>query len=65
MAVMTGKQPNAVTVGLTEAAEKESVQLERLRDDGSSYKERFKIRCYEVGFNQIATIETIADLLQG
>lgn len=39
MAVMTGKQPNAVTVGLTEAAEKESVQLERLRDDGSSYKE--------------------------
>ncbi|PWA50578.1 oleoyl-acyl carrier protein thioesterase [Artemisia annua] len=64
MAVRTGKQPNAVTVGLTEAAEKESIQLERLRDDGSSYKERFKIRCYEVGFNQTATIETIADLLQ-
>ncbi|GJW62184.1 acyl-ACP thioesterase [Tanacetum coccineum] len=62
---VTGKHPNGVTVGLMESAENERVQLERLRDDGSSYKERFTIRCYEVGFNKTATIETIADLLQG
>ncbi|GJS33039.1 acyl-ACP thioesterase [Tanacetum coccineum] len=61
---VTGKHPNGVTVGLMESAENERVQLERLRDDGSSYKERFTIRCYEVGFNKTATIETIADLLQ-
>nr|GEZ07060.1 oleoyl-acyl carrier protein thioesterase [Tanacetum cinerariifolium] len=40
MAAVTGKHPNGVTVGLMEAAENEMVQLERLRGDGSSYKER-------------------------
>nr|GEZ31758.1 acyl-ACP thioesterase [Tanacetum cinerariifolium] len=64
MAAVTGKHPNGVTVGLMEAAENERVQLKRLRDDGSSYKGRFTIQCYEVGFNKTATIETIADFLQ-
>jgi fatty acyl-ACP thioesterase A len=29
-----------------------------------SYKERFVVRCYEVGINKTATVETIANLLQ-
>ncbi|KAK8611724.1 hypothetical protein V6N13_131767 [Hibiscus sabdariffa] len=35
-----------------------------LTEDGLSYKEKFIIRCYEVGINKTATIETIANLLQ-
>ena len=37
---------------------------DRLTEDGLSYKERFVVRCYEVGINKTATIETIANLLQ-
>ncbi|KAM3683778.1 hypothetical protein ACJW31_12G174400 [Castanea mollissima] len=32
--------------------------------DGLSYKERFIVRCSEVGINKTATVETIASLLQ-
>ncbi|KAJ6824855.1 oleoyl-acyl carrier protein thioesterase 1, chloroplastic-like [Iris pallida] len=36
----------------------------RLVEDGFSYKESFVVRCYEVGINKTATVETIANLLQ-
>lgn len=35
-----------------------------LAEDGKSYKECFIVRCYEVGINKTATVETIANLLQ-
>lgn len=35
-----------------------------LDDSLLSYKENFVIRCYEVGMNRTASIETIANLLQ-
>ncbi|XP_058206687.1 oleoyl-acyl carrier protein thioesterase, chloroplastic-like isoform X2 [Rhododendron vialii] len=35
-----------------------------LTEDGLSYKEKFIVRCYEVGTNKTATVETIANLLQ-
>ncbi|MBA0680733.1 hypothetical protein Goari_012418 [Gossypium aridum] len=40
------------------------LRLGGLTEDGLSYKEKFIIRCYEVGINKTATIETIANLLQ-
>lgn len=40
------------------------LRLGSLAEDGLSYKERFIVRCYEVGFNKTATVETIANLLQ-
>ncbi|XP_031477559.1 oleoyl-acyl carrier protein thioesterase, chloroplastic-like [Nymphaea colorata] len=40
------------------------LRLGCLAEDGLSYKERFIVRCYEVGVNKTATIETIANLLQ-
>ncbi|KAJ9543403.1 hypothetical protein OSB04_023110 [Centaurea solstitialis] len=67
MAVRTDEQP---AVGLAEVeAEAEKRLADRLRmgsltEDGLSYKERFIIRCYEVGINKTATVETIANLLQ-
>ncbi|KAI7727089.1 hypothetical protein M8C21_001702, partial [Ambrosia artemisiifolia] len=40
------------------------LRLGGLGEDGLSYKEKFVIRCYEVGINKTATIETIANLMQ-
>ncbi|KAF3783453.1 Oleoyl-acyl carrier protein thioesterase 2 [Nymphaea thermarum] len=40
------------------------LRLGNLEEDGFSYKERFIVRCYEVGVNRTATIETVANLLQ-
>lgn len=40
------------------------LRLGSLTEDGLSYKERFIVRCYEVGINKTATMETIANLLQ-
>ncbi|CAN6447021.1 unnamed protein product [Victoria cruziana] len=40
------------------------LRLGSLAEDGFSYKERFIVRCYEVGVNRTATIETVANLLQ-
>ncbi|GAV70722.1 Acyl-ACP_TE domain-containing protein [Cephalotus follicularis] len=40
------------------------LRLGSLADDGLSYKEKFIVRCYEVGINKTATVETIANLLQ-
>ncbi|KAL6011302.1 Oleoyl-acyl carrier protein thioesterase 2, chloroplastic [Asimina triloba] len=42
----------------------ERLRLGRLADDGLSYKENFIVRCYEVGINKTATVETMANLLQ-
>ena len=70
MATVTGLHPNGFSVGLKEVEEKEEKSLaDRLRsgsltEDGLSYKERFIVRCYEVGVNKTATVETIANLLQ-
>ncbi|GJV37261.1 oleoyl-acyl carrier protein thioesterase, chloroplastic-like protein [Tanacetum coccineum] len=63
--VMSCKQPNGVTVGLAEERSlAERLRLGGLTEDGLSYKEKFIIRCYEVGINKTATVETIANLLQ-
>ncbi|KAL3616328.1 hypothetical protein CASFOL_039718 [Castilleja foliolosa] len=40
------------------------LRLGSLNEDGLSYKEKFIVRCYEVGLNKTATVETIANLLQ-
>ncbi|XP_062157498.1 oleoyl-acyl carrier protein thioesterase 1, chloroplastic [Alnus glutinosa] len=40
------------------------LRLGSLTEDGLSYKEMFVVRCYEVGINKTATVETIANLLQ-
>ncbi|XP_019178516.1 PREDICTED: oleoyl-acyl carrier protein thioesterase, chloroplastic [Ipomoea nil] len=40
------------------------LRLGSLAEDGFSYREKFIIRCYEVGINRTATVETIANLLQ-
>lgn len=42
----------------------ERLRLGSLTEDGLSYKEKFIVRCYEVGINKTATVETIANLLQ-
>ncbi|KVI12263.1 Acyl-ACP thioesterase [Cynara cardunculus var. scolymus] len=70
VAAVTGHQPNGLAVGVKEVEEeKEKSLADRLRlgsltEDGLSYKERFIVRCYEVGVNKTATVETIANLLQ-
>ncbi|CAI9288346.1 unnamed protein product [Lactuca saligna] len=68
MVVKTDEQPTTVSVGLNEAEEEKSLadklRMGSLTEDGLSYKERFIIRCYEVGINKTATVETIANLLQ-
>jgi len=40
------------------------LRMGSLTEDGLSYKEKFVVRCYEVGINKTATVETIANLLQ-
>ncbi|GAA0174120.1 esterase [Lithospermum erythrorhizon] len=42
----------------------DELRLGSLTEDGLSYKEKFIVRCYEVGINKTATVETIANLLQ-
>lgn len=42
----------------------DGLRLGSLTEDGLSYKEKFIVRCYEVGINKTATVETIANLLQ-
>lgn len=51
-----------VETGLGSLADR--LRLGSLTEDGFSYKERFIVRCYEVGINKTATVETIANLLQ-
>lgn len=53
---------NRVQTGLGSLADR--LRLGSLTEDGLSYKEKFIVRCYEVGINKTATVETIANLLQ-
>lgn len=53
---------NGSTTGSVSLADR--LRLGSLTEDGLSYKENFIVRCYEVGINKTATVETIANLLQ-
>ncbi|KAL4587950.1 hypothetical protein LXL04_000827 [Taraxacum kok-saghyz] len=68
MAVKTDEHPITVSVDVKEAEVEnnlaDKLRMGSLTEDGLSYKERFIIRCYEVGINKTATVETIANLLQ-
>ncbi|KAM7271158.1 hypothetical protein ACFE04_030372 [Oxalis oulophora] len=52
----------------SEEEEEESLanrlRLGSMASDGKSYLEKFIVRCYEVGINKTATVETMANLLQ-
>ncbi|XP_009604399.1 oleoyl-acyl carrier protein thioesterase, chloroplastic-like [Nicotiana tomentosiformis] len=61
MAVATNEQKKEVAY---EPSLADRLRLGSLTDDGLSYKEKFIVRCYEVGINKTATVETIANLLQ-
>ncbi|CAN0915324.1 Oleoyl-acyl carrier protein thioesterase, chloroplastic (Fragment) [Linum grandiflorum] len=50
--------------GSATASLADRLRLGSLTADGLSYKEKFIVRCYEVGINKTATVETIANLLQ-
>ncbi|KAI4988833.1 hypothetical protein ZWY2020_036150 [Hordeum vulgare] len=58
----------AAAVATAEGVERpglaERLRMGSLLEDGLSYKESFIVRCYEVGINKTATVETIANLLQ-
>ncbi|CAI9107402.1 OLC1v1006747C1 [Oldenlandia corymbosa var. corymbosa] len=62
LAVATG-EPNTKQAGF-EPSLADRLRLGSLTEDGLSYKEKFIVRCYEVGINKTATVETIANLLQ-
>lgn len=62
LAVATG-EPNTKQTGF-EPSLADRLRLGSLTQDGLSYKEKFIVRCYEVGINKTATVETIANLLQ-
>ncbi|KAL6978809.1 oleoyl-[acyl-carrier-protein] hydrolase [Sarracenia purpurea var. burkii] len=62
LTVATG-EPKGKDAGL-EKSLGDRLRLGSLMEDGSSYKEKFIVRCFEVGINKTATIETIANLLQ-
>ncbi|KAJ0783332.1 putative oleoyl-[acyl-carrier-protein] hydrolase [Helianthus annuus] len=64
MAVKVDEQRTGVAVDVTEKRLADRLRMGSLTEDGLSYKERFIIRCYEVGINKTATVETIANLLQ-
>ncbi|XP_022771493.1 oleoyl-acyl carrier protein thioesterase 1, chloroplastic-like [Durio zibethinus] len=64
-AVLSGQQQFGTDLGesgLVSLADQ--LRLGSLTEDGLSYKEKFIVRCYEVGINKTATIETIANHLQ-
>ena len=68
-AVDTGVAAAAAAIQSGSEKEKTGISADRLRlgsltEDGLSYKEKFIVRCYEVGINKTATVETIANLLQ-
>ncbi|KAI7743736.1 hypothetical protein M8C21_017705, partial [Ambrosia artemisiifolia] len=66
MAVKVDEQmkKSVVAVDMKEKRLADRLRMGSLTEDGLSYKERFIIRCYEVGINKTATVETIANLLQ-
>ncbi|KAI4326374.1 hypothetical protein MLD38_031696 [Melastoma candidum] len=62
-AALVSERASATDVAATEILA-DRLRLGSLTEDGLSYKEKFIIRCYEVGINKTATVETIANLLQ-
>ncbi|KAL6978810.1 oleoyl-[acyl-carrier-protein] hydrolase [Sarracenia purpurea var. burkii] len=62
LAVATG-EPKGKDAGFQKSLA-DRLRLGSLLEDGPSYKEKFIVRCYEVGINKTATVETIANLLQ-
>lgn len=56
--------PESICSGAASGSLADRLRLGRLTEDGLSYKEKFIVRCYEVGINKTATVETIANLLQ-
>ncbi|KAM1031716.1 hypothetical protein FF1_035456 [Malus domestica] len=68
LAVVSDRGPGSLA-GRVETNTGPVTLADRLRqgsmaEDGKSYKECFIVRCYEVGINKTATVETIANLLQ-
>ncbi|XP_031121360.1 oleoyl-acyl carrier protein thioesterase, chloroplastic-like [Ipomoea triloba] len=63
MAVST-QEPKISEAGAAEQSPANQLRLGSLAADGFSFKEKFIIRCSEVGVNKTATIEAIANLLQ-
>ena len=61
-AVVSDRGEASVLSGSSSLADR--LRLGSLAEDGFSYKEKFIVRCYEVGINKTATVETIANLLQ-
>ncbi|CAA3021172.1 oleoyl-acyl carrier thioesterase 1, chloroplastic [Olea europaea subsp. europaea] len=64
LAVATGETKTKQQESSHEPTLADRLRLGSLTEDGLSYKERFIVRCYEVGINKTATVETIANLLQ-
>ncbi|XP_073014945.1 oleoyl-acyl carrier protein thioesterase 1, chloroplastic-like [Primulina eburnea] len=64
MSVATGEQMSKPEAPTHQPSLANRLRLGSLADDGLSYKEKFIVRCYEVGINKTATVETIANLLQ-
>ncbi|CAI9770651.1 unnamed protein product [Fraxinus pennsylvanica] len=64
LAVATGDAKTKQQESSHEPTLADRLRLGSLTEDGLSYKERFIVRCYEVGINKTATVETIANLLQ-
>ncbi|KAK9138360.1 hypothetical protein Sjap_008954 [Stephania japonica] len=61
LAVATDRAPGTVGAGASLA---DRLRHGSLVEDGLSFKELFIVRCYEVGINRTATVETIANLMQ-
>ncbi|KAL2488205.1 Oleoyl-acyl carrier protein thioesterase 2 [Forsythia ovata] len=64
LAVATGEAKTKQQESSHEPTLADRLRLGSLAEDGLSYKESFIVRCYEVGINKTATVETIANLLQ-
>ncbi|KAF7153411.1 hypothetical protein RHSIM_Rhsim01G0253900 [Rhododendron simsii] len=71
LTISTRPRNDAVSCEAAEysSASSEKSVADRLRqgsltEDGLSYKEKFMVRCYEVGINKTATVDSIANLLQ-
>ncbi|MCL7030240.1 hypothetical protein MKW94_027688 [Papaver nudicaule] len=66
--VITDTNKNSVSCGASGSnpafSLADRLRLGSLLEDGLSYKENFIVRCYEVGINKTATVETMANLLQ-
>lgn len=61
--VVTASEPEKKSGGVAKSLAEE-LRFGSLAEDGLSYKEKFIVRCYEVGINKTATVETMANYLQ-